>query len=462
VKSLVPTLVLALVLAPLPARSEPPPELTPENVKAAIEKGAAWLKKQQSPDGSFQVVPVGAGADPPGKYESHYVQGTTALGLLTLLKCGVKPDDKAIEKGFNWLMEQPLTRTYSVAMTILALEARFAPKGDVLEKNKDKPYETVARGNWNKIARPVDKKWLDDLVKWLLSKQAKSVWRYPSPGEAQDQDNSNTQYAVLALKSASRLGCEIPEDTWRRVAEYFVLQQDPTGPDVDAFPVPAADGPIRPVEKKEGTTVDKASDPHKLKARGWSYAPRPVVPVAEGPAGSQAKPGAPAPPPPAPPANVPIHEVSTGSMTNSGIAALVCCKSELERDKAWWAKWGPRVDQGIRDGCAWLAHNFTVHQNPPARGWKYYYLYGLERAGVMAGTYELGKHDWYDEGALHLLELQQQAEGSWPADSLLSEFTDTCFALLFLRRGTIPLVKLPPKRTMTGIGGAEPPPAPPK
>ena len=79
----------------------------------------------------------------------------------------------------------------------------------------------------------------------------------------------------------------------------------------------------------------------------------------------------------------------------------------------------------------------------------------------VAGTYELGKHDWYDEGAAHLLTLQKD-DGTWPAGGRLTELCDTCFTLLFLERGTIPLVKLPPKRTVTGLGGAEPQQTPAK
>jgi hypothetical protein len=83
--------------------------------------------------------------------------------------------------------------------------------------------------------------------------------------------------------------------------------------------------------------------------------------------------------------------------------------------------------------------------------WTYYYLYGCERAGVLAGTYRFGAHDWWDEGAAWLLG-QQSADGSWPVESVLSHQADTCFALLFLARATVPLVPLPPKRVMTGGG----------
>jgi hypothetical protein len=95
----------------------------------------------------------------------------------------------------------------------------------------------------------------------------------------------------------------------------------------------------------------------------------------------------------------------------------------------------------------WLARNFTVTGNPkiPAGdaglqgGWHYYYLYAVERAGIFYGTEKLGAHDWYAEGAKHLLGAQQ-ADGSWLSKGADHAIWDTCFAVLFLRRATRPLI----------------------
>ena len=50
---------------------------------------------------------------------------------------------------------------------------------------------------------------------------------------------------------------------------------------------------------------------------------------------------------------------------------------------------------------------WSVNNNPERGGdWHYYYLYGLERAGILYDTNMIGKHDWYLEGAKLLLDAQ--------------------------------------------------------
>jgi hypothetical protein len=75
--------------------------------------------------------------------------------------------------------------------------------------------------------------------------------------------------------------------------------------------------------------------------------------------------------------------------------------------------------------------------------YSYYALYAMERAGRLYGTEFFGEHLWYAEGAKQLLA-SQNADGSWgekpPEKSWSTPTWDTCFAILFLRRATAPLV----------------------
>jgi hypothetical protein len=67
-----------------------------------------------------------------------------------------------------------------------------------------------------------------------------------------------------------------------------------------------------------------------------------------------------------------------------------------------------------------------------------YYLYSLERFGTLYGTEAIGTHEWYVEGAKELLQTQR-TDGGWVPKSGQTVW-DTCFAILFLRRATRPLV----------------------
>ncbi|MCC6741988.1 MAG: hypothetical protein IT452_23410, partial [Planctomycetia bacterium] len=96
----------------------------------------------------------------------------------------------------------------------------------------------------------------------------------------------------------------------------------------------------------------------------------------------------------------------------------------------------------IDKGLDWLGQNFAVDQNPKhndPKAWIYYYLYGMERVGVLADTEFFGKHEWYQEGAKFLLAVQA-AGGDWNNDS-----RDTSWAILFLRRATRPVGKVEDK-----------------
>jgi hypothetical protein len=131
-------------------------------------------------------------------------------------------------------------------------------------------------------------------------------------------------------------------------------------------------------------------------------------------------------------------------MTTAGIAALAIVKDRLKALGKLDKETGRTIDASMVDGLAWIAKEFTVRKNPGApNGWHYYYLYGLERAGAMTGLQWFGKHDWYREGAEYLVH-EQSPEGWWPEPKETANARwqyrtpQTCFALLFLRRASVP------------------------
>lgn len=120
----------------------------------------------------------------------------------------------------------------------------------------------------------------------------------------------------------------------------------------------------------------------------------------------------------------------TGSMGTAaaGVASILLYQPEIE------GKLRSRVKADSKRALGWLDQNFAVDRNPKlGDSWLYYYLYGLERAGALAGLKFIGDHDWYAEGAGALLR-RQKPDGGWGAGPV-----QTSFALLFLTRATGPV-----------------------
>lgn len=138
----------------------------------------------------------------------------------------------------------------------------------------------------------------------------------------------------------------------------------------------------------------------------------------------------------------------TGSMTTAGVATLHMAREALGKSPKG-------ADEAIERGLAWLDANLRLASNPSERsdglgrggGHYFYYLFGIERVGSFLDRDQLGGKFWYRDGARRLLKAQN-SNGSWndPPTTLemrplmrdegSSELSDTCFALLFLRRAS--------------------------
>ena len=134
-------------------------------------------------------------------------------------------------------------------------------------------------------------------------------------------------------------------------------------------------------------------------------------------------------------------------MTAAGIASLAIARSRIERARhaRHHAELLARIDQGILDGYASLDDMFDVWTHPRYGGWYTYYLYGLERAGMLTSVERFGGHDWYWEGAVQLL-LRRSTYGQgehryWSYDR--GGVGTTAWAILFLKRGTPPVITPP-------------------
>lgn len=339
--TLVGCLVAVLLLGPLNrvGRSE----IDAEQVRLGIERSVAFLKREQRPDGSWvDHVPV------PG--------GVTYLATLALLNAGVGPNDPEVKQALAIARKASPTMTYSLALQTLVLCAA-EPKKDLLL-----------------IRRNVQL--LENLQ--IRTGDRKGTWPYAE--NRGNGDNSNTQFALLALYEAERAGVEVKEPIWRLSQNYWLSTQNPDG--------------------------------------SWGYV--------EGAPGTGSMTCA----------GISAMIMTSDRLTRGDVEVngerVRCCgqqqdNSAIENGLAWMGRnFSVVTNPGTRGGHVWL----------------YYYLYGLERVGRLTNQRLMGQHDWYRRGAEMLVESQDPLAGFWKGGGLAETDPTICTALslLFLSKGRRPVV----------------------
>lgn len=438
VMRLFPLLVVALPL--LPALADPPKPAPPTiersevevsdpklktDIENCIRRGVNWLKDRQEPAGSWPGLdpgPVYGG----GGTSDPYIPELTALALLALLKCEVPPNDPCITKGFAWLKKQNfITGAYGCATTLMALEAKYAPKESLAgrdgKKRSAKP-KPIQPG-------PDDAVWAARLMNQILSYQATTGgWRYSgAPPDAEGgkpglADVSATQYALMGLKTARRMGIPVKIEAFQKASDFLMDQQETDGRKVSRVTERARAEQDNP--QPEGQAAPEADGGYgKDRTRGFPYMKNNIEPR---------------------------HRQASAAMTCAGVVGMLICRSECLEDKGLKkeerAKRLARTEQSIYDGLAWLDAHWSVGQNFPCGAHELgYYLYGLERLGVMADLRFIGpKHDWYLEGArvwTSRMQKEGNDKGFWAIGQGRPkiETQDTPYGLLFLRKASIRL-----------------------
>ena len=118
----------------------------------------------------------------------------------------------------------------------------------------------------------------------------------------------------------------------------------------------------------------------------------------------------------------------TANMTIAGTISLnICNEMLLKRSRQCKA---PEKSKAIEDGLDWIDRNWKSQQI----GRDTYGLYALERLGIIMGRANIGKHDWFNEGARMLVGKKEwYAQGGTPP-------VGACFGVMFLARGLEPIV----------------------
>jgi hypothetical protein len=350
------------------------------DVNAAIDRGVKHLRTLQRPDGAY---------DPYSGQE----MGTTALCVYTLLSCGVAAEDPAVEKALDLICASDLTRTYEQAVGLMAVDRAYTPPDEAARRADDgrRPVRNLP---------PQRRAWCERTAAALESGcSAPGTWGYPNAGNDLNRaDTSNTQYAVLGLQAAGRIGCATKDATWAGVVRHFSQVREAEGPR----------GSVTLLRAGQAVTENVATTP-VAKVAGFRYR---------------------------------ANEKRTwGSMTCAAIASLAIVRDEMRRARGGklGAKEEGEIDAMVAGAWAWLDQHWDVDRHPekPGRDWYYYWLYALERAAVLDGVQRVGGRDWYFGGATELLA-RQTKDGFWDEPGG-NHTTETCFALLFLKRATAPL-----------------------
>ena len=303
--------VLAASLAPPSptALAQQPASLTAERVQNSIRQGIDYLLNEQSARGTWDEM-------------TEYPGGVTGLCTLALLTAGVKPNDPKVQKSLDYLRGLKSEKTYSVALQTMALAA-----GEPL---RDLP---LIQAN----------------VQWLERTQIKAgdrsgSWSY-GDAAVMAGDNSNTQFAVLALHEAERVGAKVDPQVWQLSADYYRRMQNPDG--------------------------------------SWGYLPKYPGSGSMTSAGIGAW------------VICQQRVADPAARVENGVAQ--CClpptpDDVLERAVVWMGRnFSVHRNPGAGSG---------------GNLWHLYYLYAMERVGRLTARRFLGDHDWYREGAEMLIGMQ--------------------------------------------------------
>ncbi len=317
--------------------------VTADSVRRSITRGVAFLKSKQN--------------DRTGSWNGYedYPEGLTSLVTLALLSAGEDVRSPHIQRALAQVraVGRPV-QVYSTALRTMVL--------CMAEPEKDR------------LA-------IEENVRWLEAIQTKSgtysgAWSY---GRNTREDNSNTQFALLALYEAQRIGIDVEPAIWERSQRHFRLSQRDNG--------------------------------------SWAYFNHPAAPIPG--TGSMTC------------AAVCSLVICNEALRYSGVkdqTKVVCC-GDSEEDAA--------IGQGLR----WLGR-FPLTGNPGSGSYVMYFLYGIERTGRLTGQRFLGDHDWYREGAKFLLRRQDSLKGFWRGDGPVEQdlLVASSFAILFLAKGRRPVL----------------------
>jgi len=349
-------------------------------VQKAVEAGKEFLRKSQGSDGLWVYQPE----------TPEFNIGLSALVGIALLESGETKQDPVIQNVARIVRASApkLTKTYALALAVMFLDRLNDGQRDV-DLIRQLAFRIAAgqdrkTGGWSYDCRPLSATQQLQLQGFLKKNRGPFNFGKGPPDVShvrggQGADNSNTQFAILALWVARRRS--IPVD----------------------HPLLLAEWRFRTTQCKDG---------------GWGY----------GRDGSFEQVGAPG-------------MTCTGLLALAIAQGLQRERSAQLRsggsvDGADNTP-NPRTleslhaDPAVAAATRFLANRMANATPAPQHT---YFLWSLERMAVVYGFNDIQGKDWYGYGSHYILK-QQKQDGSWEADN--GPVADTCFALMFLTRANI-------------------------
>jgi hypothetical protein len=328
------------------------------DIAKAKSKGIAFLQRMQRPNGEWEGEYAAAPRD------AQKVPGATALCALALMENGISVQDKSIQSATDVVRQgvraASFNYNYSVCMALLFLHRLHG--GENVKHN--------------------DAGLIRELAARIIAGQGEDGgWTYRYP--AQGSDNSNTQFAAIALWLARNYQVAGVDKALMRTAARFRASQQAGGGWGYSFGPFAAHGfttGSMTCAGLLGIALDAGLQREALQAK------------------------------------------FRGEGAGGDLEPIV---SNLSRDKQVVAA------RTYLSAIVRYIDTDKFEELHPA-----YFLWSLERVATLYNWSKLDKVNWYAKGAEYLVS-KQKTDGSWDLDRSYPAQIDTAFALLFLAKTNV-------------------------
>jgi hypothetical protein len=320
-------------------------QITADQVRESIRRGVDFIKQEQNPKTG-------------GWTDAHQQPGgVTSLCVLALLNAGESPDDPSVAAALDYLRKLGNPKmVYATSLQTMVF--------------------CVAEPEQDRLLIRRNAEWLESAQ--VRGKPTPGGWSYSAGGGRGSPDQSNSQFAVLALHEAQQVGVFVSPKTWELAARYWHQNQ-----------------------RKDGS---------------WGYR------TLAG-SGSMTCAGLSS-------LLICAKNLLRGDAAVKNGRVLCCGRHEPIESIELGFRW---LDKNFSVRSNPSAGKVN------SQNWYHYYMYGLERVGRMGGRRFIGDHDWYREGAEVLVDTQDKLRGFWMGSSR-NPTISTALSVLFLSKGRRPVV----------------------